>query len=77
MFSEARSGSLLRNASKSIEPNLGGKTDMYISLRVCLSSKHNLAKWGSEIRENHDLQTHLNCIRVFTGNLINILIINS
>ena len=35
------------------------------------------AKWGSEIRENHDLQTHLKRKRDFTDNLSRIWMINS
>jgi len=38
-------------------------------VHAAASSKCEIAKWGSEITENHDLQTLLKRARDLTGNL--------
>jgi hypothetical protein len=62
----------LNGASKFIERVSGVDFDMSRILRVVVAavmSKCEFAKWGLEIRENYDLQTHLKRKRDFTGNL--------
>ncbi|RDX79419.1 hypothetical protein CR513_40160, partial [Mucuna pruriens] len=47
------------------------------SLSLRAFAKSDVAKCGSDRRESHDLLTHLNRTRDFTGNLNKISIINS
>jgi len=54
-----------------------GSKNRSLSVHAAASSKCEIAKWGSEIKENHDLQTLLKRTRDLTGNLNKIRMIRS